>query len=326
MLFVLASFGFSWVDQALATAGQIAMNLLGPSYSEPLAAIFSAATDEFSRPAQAAAWTRYADRAPFHIASFNHWHFYPSPYAPTGSPTTSHIQDDNLRSVVYGSSSVLYDLRTNTFTRPWTFAWAAKVVMGGIPDTFSPLHTTELFSADFPDGDASGRAFPVTLRGQSTTLFAAWESGCGAFSDNLTFTASDWASIDALAETLVAEFARPATYSAPTTLTATTYFTQRVVYAGVTRGGALTDAYIANCTAETRKRVAHAGYALADYFSLFTIPNFDDAARRISGPKAVLAEDSDDGVPPSEIASWVLMVVLAPAAVFLIWKRHFGMS
>jgi hypothetical protein len=324
LLFTLST---SWVDQALAIAGQIAMNQLGPSYSEPLAAIFSAATDDFSRPAQAAAWTRYVERAPFHIASFNQWHFYPNPYSPDGTPTTSHIQDDNLRSVIYGRNCVLYDLRTETFDRPWTFAWAVKVVMGGIADSFSALHTTELFSSDFPDGDDSGRRFPVTLGGHATTLFAAWESGCGAFADNLSFSASDWSAIDSWAEALVAEFPHPAnSYNAPDTLRASTVFDQLVVYAGAARGQALSAAYVANCSAETRKRVAHAGYGLADYFSLFTIPTFASAGRRVAAARAVRAESGGDGIRASEIASWVLMALLAPAAAFLIWKRHFGMK
>jgi hypothetical protein len=323
---ILASLGASWVDEALATAGQIAMNQLGPSYAESLAALVSAAPGEFARPAQAAAWTHYADRAPFHIASFDHWHFYPTPYAPTGWATASHIEDDSLRSVVYGSSALMYALRGGALDRAWTFAWGAKVVMGGIADSFSALHTTELFSADFPDGDGSGRRFPVALRGAATTLFAAWESGCGAFADNLSFGAADWAAVDGLARALAAEFPHPAAnYSAPAQLRAANAFDQAVVYAGVAPGQALTDAYVANCTAEVRRRVAHAGHALTDFFSQVAVdPALGAAARRARGARAVRAEGAAPGVDAAEVASWVLMAILAPAAAFLVWRKHFG--
>jgi hypothetical protein len=336
---VLAPLCLSWVDQALAVAGQIAMDRLGPSYSVPLAAVFAAAGDSFARPAQAAAWTRYAGRAPFHIASFDHWHFHPTPYAPTGAATASHAQDDSLHSAVYGSGSVLYALRTGAFARAWPFAWGAKIVMGGIADSLAPLHGTELFSADFPDGDASGRRFAVALRGRATTLFAAWESGCGAFADNLSFAAADWDAVDALARALAAEWPHPAAnYSAPTALAEARRFDQRVVYAGAAPGQPLTDAYVANCSAEVRRRVAHAGYALTDYFSLFAIPAFADAgraaragaagaraARTAPGARRARAEGGAPRVRASEIASWALMGALAPALAFLVWKRHFGM-
>jgi hypothetical protein len=338
MLFVgLFGCAWAWVDQALAVAGQIALNELGDAYSAELSSVFALAGDSFSRAAQAAAWTRCAGRSPFHIASFDDWHFSPRPYVVDGfSPESpGRLDDTNLRSALYGSSSVLSDLRNGAYARPWTFAFAAKVVMGAICDSFAPLHTVELFSSEFPDGDRSGRRFPVVAAGRAASLFSEWESGCGAFADNLSFTDADWTQIDAIAERLAREWRRPgAAYSAPDTLRASEKFDREVVYSAIAKGAELTSRYRKNCTAETDKRIALAGYAIADYFATVQIPTFaadrkksirDTTKSTDAGEENENQNEEEEAVRKSEIVAWVLMAGLLLLLAGLIWKRHFRM-
>jgi hypothetical protein len=310
-MLTLAALSFSLTDQALAVAGQIALTVLGSTYSDELATAFKNANDTFTRPAESVAWLRYVDRPPFNLITFDHWHFHPLPYNTTGGPVLPNLQEDDLQTALIGSSSLLTELQKNALNRPWTWAFAAKVVLGAIVDSLSPLHTTELFSSDFPNGDNSGRAFTVVYGGQRTTLFKAWESGCGTFSDNLTFGLSDWVNIENMATTLMSQWPRPATkYSAQTAIAESHVFDTTVTYAGLKPGATLPSAYIANCSAQTRKNVAYAGYAIADVFSGIRVPT--------GGKRGVEKEGA--GVRGSEVASWVVMGTLAPVAGYLLWR------
>jgi hypothetical protein len=68
-------------------------------------------------------------------------------------------------------------------------------------------------------------------------------------------------------------------------------------------------AYVANCTAQTHRSIAYAGYAIADVFAQVRVPSFARATKEVS-----------EGARGSEVAAWVVMGGLAPLAAVLVWK------
>jgi hypothetical protein len=321
MLTILVVSSLAWVDQALAVAGQIAFNDLGPGYSKQIINAFSVASDNFSRPAEAVAWSRYVDRPPFNIASFNHWHFRPNPYNLTANFKT-HYNEEDLATIlnVNSSSSLISNLKRHHYSRPWPFAFAAKIVLGAIPDSYAPLHLTELFDSDnFPDGDYSGRKFRVLFNGQYTTLFDAWESGCGFFSDNLTWSDSDWDTIDQLAKTFAGHYPKPdSPYDPFAVQNASHIFDTTVTYYDIVDGEPLPSDYVKNCTGETQKRVALAGWAISSVFKFIEIPEAGQNAPKQITPTAPAP------VRTSEAIAWALFAILATTAAFLVSKKHCG--
>ena len=308
-MFLFITFSFAWVDQMLATAGQIAMNDLGSEYSDRIAYALELVSDEFTRPAQAAAWSYYVERPPFNIPSFRHWHFHPVPFSNDRTPTQERFDTDDLAAGINGTRSLLGNFKNGGIGRPWPWAFALKVLMGMICDSFSALHNTVLFSQEFPDGDDSGRRFTVRNGGRDLTLFELWESGCGAFQDNLTFSASDWETIDKLASDLSREFPREDSYDPAKVMSSTHEFDKTSVYT-VHTGEVIGAEYIEMCQRESRRRVALAGWAIAD---------------SLRGVKVVLADRKAHPSQPmraSEVMSWLVMLILAPVAACLIWKKH----
>jgi hypothetical protein len=301
----------SWVDQALAIAGQIAFNDLGASYSSQFLSALESSGDTFSRAAQAVAWSRYVERPPFNLPAFRHWHFRPNPFNQTLHPVTPRFDDDDLSTILAGSKSQLTLMLNGQVTRLWPFSFAAKIVLGAIADSFAPLHNTELFSVEFPDGDRNGRDFIVQLNGRSTSLFEAWESGCGAFSDRLTFSAADWAGIEELAVSIAAEFPRDTSAYRPSDVLAASHkFDTEVVYKGLKNSSRLTSSYVANCAAWTKRSIGMAGCAMSSVFQNVKIPK--PAAKRANRAA---------GGSKRELLAWALIGAVAPLVMHRLWHR-----
>ena len=312
-MFILIGLAFAWADQMLATAAQIALNELGSDYANRLALAFETASDEFTRPAQAAAWSYYVERPPFNLPSFRHWHFHAIPFSPDQTPTKERYDEDDLVEGINGTRSLLGNLKSGHITRLWPWAFAMKVCMGMICDSFAALHTTVMFSRDFPNGDDSGRKYMIRdTAHRKISLFDFWETGCGKFENNLTFSAADWAKIDKLAAELAKEFPREREYDAWTTIRESHDFDVAHTYA-VATDEVPSDEYLNQCWTESRKRVARAGWAIADTLKK---ANVVVAVRTKATEKLPMRT--------SEAFSWMVMMILAPIAVFLVWKKHIG--
>lgn len=311
MLFAFVAFSFAWVDQMLAVAAQIAMNELGDDFSDNLTETFKVATDDFSRPAQAAAWLYYVERPPFNLATFQHWHFHAIPYVKDGLSVRARYNSDDLSYGINGTSSVLPILQKKWAKTPWTFSFDVKLAFTLICDTLSALHNTELFSLDFPDGDRSGREFRVQFNGKSISLYDLWESGCGAFENNLTWDRSDWRKIDDLAEELAEEYPRNGySYTPVDVMAASHEYDMSFVYS-ISPNSAVSSDYINTCRKHSREMVAKAGWAIVSAFKDIPLIDVSEYAESTS-------------IRTSEIFSWVFMGLLAPGAACLIWMKHVG--
>jgi hypothetical protein len=156
------------------------------------------------------------------------------------------------------------------------------------------------------------------------SLFDAWESGCGALADNLTWSAADWAAIDDLAAQLAKEYPDGGDdYDGDSAIKSSHDYDTGTVYANLKNGATLDSAYVANCQTRTKRMIAQAGWALASALSGVEVPNLGVLDEAKAGQAGV----ADDGsrAKTTEIMAWSVFGVMVPIACFVVWKRHWGM-
>ena len=309
--FLLFSFAFSWTDQMLAVAGTIGFEQFSYAQQKQLLAIFENAGDEFTRCAQAAAWLYYAERPPFNIRSFNHWHFKSTPLTYDSSRTVvSHVDIDNLAANLESINDTVIEGNNQ---RTWPYAFSLKLYLASQCDILSPLHVSEYFSDEFPDGDRNGRDFYVYMNGNIVSLYDAWESGCGYFSTSMDFdSAEDWNKVDSLRDELMLEF-KQFEFTTNDVLEEETYnYTRDVVYNGLKNLSVLTDDYIKQCQLHTKEQLFRAGKTIAQNIKGINIIEISKQLPAVSGFRT------------SEIVAWSLLLVFTPFAALLVWKKHFG--
>lgn len=313
MFLVFLSTVFCWTNQMMAIAGEIGLRQIGFSAQKKLNLVFNNAGDEFTRVSQAAAWLYYAERPPFNIASFNHWHFYSQPINEENLELDHYIDVDNLRDNLY---KIRNSVRGGKVTRTWPFSFNLKLYLAGMCDVYSPLHVSEYFDSKFKDGDRNGRDFYVNFNGKLTSLYDVWESGCGFFDTSISFDSdADWQRIDKLVDQLSVAFSTedwPASFDLDFTVKSTYNFTRDFVYKGITNGSTLSKEYISKCQDYTQDAVVQAGRMIANDISGLDIISI---AKQI--PYAT-------GIRSSEVAAWSILFIITPFAALLIWKKHFS--
>lgn len=299
----------------LAISAQIAFNHIGVEYENKLISIFKAAGDEFTRCSQAAAWMNYVEKAPFNLKCFNHWHFLQEPYNTSSMFIPEHINDDDL---ITNIKNVYKSLSTQQCKRSWPFAMSMKVLLASIADIFSPLHVTELFNQDFPNGDDNGRNFYVQYNGKQTTLFDIWETGCGLYPKDFVFNEANWKIIDEDVKKILNLHPFPVNNTSfnenfiDNVKSKTRTFTIEEIYQKSFRNQPLPQSQILTCQKETQQKMAEAGFAMAEALKNIILIT--------PGEPTVLATT----IRTSEVIAWSILCILAPFASFLIWKVHFA--
>ena len=295
----------------LAVAGTIGFEQFSYAQQKKLLEIFENAGDEFTRCPQATAWLYYAERPPFNIKSFNHWHFVSTPITePEGRTVVSHIDIDNLAANLQSINDTVIEGNNQ---RTWPYAFSLKLYLSSQCDIMSPLHVSEYFSDEFPNGDRNGRDFYVQMNGKTISLYDAWESGCGAFSTSMNFESDvDWNEVDALRDQIMLEF-KEFEFVPSTVLQEETYnFTRDFVYAGLKNNSVLSQDYIDRCQLHTRQQIFRAGKTIAQNIQHINIIEISKQLPSVSGFRT------------SEIVAWSLLLVTTPFAALLVWKKHFG--
>ncbi|EAY16886.1 hypothetical protein TVAG_150370 [Trichomonas vaginalis G3] len=297
----------------LAIAGEVGLEQFGFSLQKKLNSVFQNAGDDFTRVSQAAAWLYYAERPPFNIPSFNHWHFYSQPINPNNLSIETHIDVDNLKD---NFDSIRKSVRGGKVSRTWPFAFLMKLYLTGMCDIYSPLHVSELFNEQFPNGDRNGRDFYVKYNGNFISLYDLWETGCGYFDSQVDFTSEDdWKKIDKLTNELSLAFTSedwPSTLSVTQVIEGNYNYTRDTVYNGLVNGSEVSKEYITTCQNYAQDIVILAGKRIAtDLANL----NIIEIAKQIPYANAIRS---------SEVAAWSILFIFTPFAALLIWKKHFS--
>ena len=200
------------------------------------------------------------------IPAFHHgnWHYINYPLAFESGIPTREPEPENIVSAFERNSALVSAAATPPADKAISLCWLFHLV----GDVHQPLHTTALFSSEFPNGDRGGNLFKVAAEegGQPIDLHSFWDglvtgtedyrhlknraieirSNSGLQRPHLaeykdaSFT--DWAKIESFAA------ARDVTYEK----------------GALKPGSTLTEQYRKDAKAVAERRVALAGYRLAD--------------------------------------------------------------
>jgi hypothetical protein len=223
------------------------------------------------------------------ITHFHHgpWHYMDIPYVSDAKsshidPTTMPEQKGpNVLTALDENVKLLQSSDTKPEDRAVALAWVEHLV----GDIHQPLHATSMYSADFPNGDQGGNLIDIRADGNVMKLHAFW--------DDLLGTSDSYVAIDFLASDILAkpqcDPAHMHEYKTDTTFASWADESYQdaigLVYLnGRLRGLALTPnattqpsadtvpnlpaSYLSNARALAEKRVALAGYRLADQLKL----------------------------------------------------------
>jgi len=197
------------------------------------------------------------------------WHFINMPYVPNNyvPPKPPQVQHDN----VVNDITTLDKTAKRTDANIWIRSFAVANLIHFFGDVHQPLHATELYSAEFPDGDAGGTLFDVTFQNKTWKLHFIWDSVCGTFQAELprplNETSMNW--IKMMAQEFQANFTVPDSerrvYNS--TVMADESFAAAVAHAyehySFRPGAVINQTYIDTCKIVAGLRIAYAGYRLA---------------------------------------------------------------
>lgn len=141
-------------------------------------------------------------------------------------------------------------------------------------DVHQPLHAATRYSAKNPEGDAGGNGFRVTMPEETriSNLHAFWDAAGGLF--NFRTVARP---LDASGKAEIARYAAEITKAYPASADSqwkelrpaqwveeSNQLSRQVVYVGIADGGAPSAGYTTKAKELSRKRIALAGYRLAE--------------------------------------------------------------
>ena len=299
----------------LVIAAEIGFKIVSDEYKSNLQSIFKATGEEFQRVTQSASWLNIVERPPYNLKSFNHWHFHQKPYNTSEIHIPDKIDPDHL---VSNLESVYQSLSQSLIKRSWPFSFSFKVLLSSICDIFSPLHLTELFNNDFPNGDNNGKNFKINFNYKIDNLFNVWETGCGLYSNNFEFNSNSWNLIDQEVTKILKIYPFPNNLPIlnnsyfENIAQNTRDFTINEIYFKTLPNSQLNPSQIDTCHQETYKRIAEAGFTIASALKNINLITPGDSIFSFLN------------IRTSEMIAWSLFLILLPFASILIWKRHFA--
>ena len=340
-------FSFSFSEKLSVAITKIALQKSKTDITNQLKTIFSLSGDWdlIDHPEQVGAWISYVERPPFNIKSFNHWRFYSDPYIVDSSISAPDTIDyDNLKSNLI-DQQVFGNVMYGATSRSWPYAFHFKLLVSSLLDIHSPLHTSTLYSSDFPNGDRNGREFIVIFNDNETSLYDLWETGCGMTNLTSEFTPSFYKDIDSFID----EFMKSNTWEDKsfslndvfTQIEENKKYTIEEIYNKTKPGDAITYDYIQKCQKHTKEAMLLAAERLASFFSEMNIPQFTakysptEQEKAEAGPQGYYYngtsqskyDDVFSGVIQSldfNILAYTILCMLAPFTFLLIWKKHCG--
>ncbi len=200
------------------------------------------------------------------------WHFVNLPYKPPGEPASVRTRDPYDENILAALDA---NLRTLSSARdPEERAVALSWLLHLVGDIHQPLHVVQFFSRQFPDGDKGGNEMYVRVhsRTRTTNLHALW--------DGLVLRRDDYRDASRLASELRRGYRRPQLDELGSDPRAWNTWARREslplareaayqegalsVSRDRDRGTRLPSGYLDAATAIAERRVALAGYRLAD--------------------------------------------------------------
>jgi hypothetical protein len=192
---------------------------------------------------------------------------------------------ENVLTALNANAAILADLAASGKDRAVALAWLEHLV----GDIHQPLHAITMFSADLPEGDRGGNEIVIRGEGNVMRLHAYWDGVMGTSDayEAIEFLADDIANDAQLARPKLHELAERPAFAAWADesfrwATSVTYLNGRLRFAMSKDyyDKRLNDAdvpnvptsYYANARLLSRRRIALAGYRLAEQVATLLLP------------------------------------------------------
>lgn len=198
------------------------------------------------------------------------YHFIDLPIVRDALPVPV-VPSVNVVSAITGGHTTAYSKLSASLDKArWT-----RFIIHFVGDVHQPLHAAELVSNEFPNGDAGGNLYKISLPpsfgGNITELHALWDSGCGQWVDDLerplnatgTAWVAAWAS-KAMAAWPASSLGPEIAITAPSAWANESYaLASNVAYTAPEAPAIVPQAYLDTGAALSLKRIALGGYRLA---------------------------------------------------------------
>lgn len=326
-LFVCSS--VCWTDLLMTTVSHTVMSHIDGAKQKKMQKIFlRSADDDLSKNlSKLSTWMNYVERPPFNLKCFNHWKFYRTPYYEKQRDYIPKYQStrENLITVTKESAKKIY---SGVLSSSFMWSMHLKILFAGMCDVHTPLHVSEYFSDDFPDGDRNGQLFKIKYNNTEMSIFDLYESGCGLDPKvDKTFSKPFWENVGKLSNELNSMW-DPTTFSSEDEYieqakTDTFEYTINNVYKMLKPNDKIDDTYISACQEHTKKQMlksAQVLYVILNRCELTDVetPDGDDSGSII--------DTINQNTIPSELREYLIyltyLFMIAPLTVMLVWKRH----
>lgn len=116
------------------------------------------------------------------LEAMNDWHFVDQPYNPDGMMNIIEFSNGNA---LWALDQFSYTLTSsNRAQAPLETSMAMRYLIHLTGDIHQPLHVTEMWNEQFPNGDEGGNLFLITFDSQIQELHALWDSCMGHYVDD----------------------------------------------------------------------------------------------------------------------------------------------
>lgn len=264
---VAAPSAFAWFDMGHMVVAEVAYRRLDPDVRKKANALLAVLNDPRTADFRTAAC--WADD--FKSRENAHWHYTNYFFREDGKPSTNKPRDENVVWAIEKFTKVLSDGTASSASKNE----ALRFLIHFVGDVHQPLHATARECEDHPNGDRGGNDFKIApgsvFKNSITNLHFVWDSGAGAFEDQVR-------PLNDQGQRMLARYADQAEAALPfadakamiAKATPNDWalesfeLAKTAVYADIKEGQTPSEAYIKRAREVSLRRVALAGYRLAD--------------------------------------------------------------
>ena len=202
------------------------------------------------------------------VSTFGMWHYVDTPYFNGVDEREIHQSDYN---VVNAINRLIPELKANGESD--LAAYQMRCLIHYVGDIHQPLHAVSMYSDDFPKGDRGGNSFQLDQLNPQykiTELHALWDSVVTAYASDWKepLEEEDWDTITDGAKEITGKYDRSSFDLQITNVQGwaneSLTIAKAHVYAGIKQYEWPSDDYIETGIQIAEKRIAQAGYRLAD--------------------------------------------------------------
>lgn len=219
------------------------------------------------------------------------WHFIDIPVESASNPPPNPPPSPPTENVVWAvteGQSTVYNKKSTLLDK----SRQLRFIVHFVGDVHQPLHAASYFSEQFPDGDAGGNAWPITLPAApfyTNELHAVWDSGNGLWVNDLSrpLNTSSQAYLKDFAANIMKEF--PSTdptiaqkikdYNVTNWAIESNEYAATVAYTAPQSPTPIPQSYIDNGQTLCKQQIAIGGYRLASLIEYIFTTTSDKRAK-----------------------------------------------